>query len=444
MVRKLTLTFLAAAPVALLAFSTGPPLKRTGAPVDGGLNCTACHRTYAPANSDPRGSVAIAAASYTPGVKQTIKVTVSHPDALRWGFQMTARYASDPSKQAGSFTTNDVVRVRCDSTPAHDAPCDGALEFPEHASAPVTAAGVGFTFSVDWTPPATNVGDITFYAAGNAANNDATNGGDRIYTTGKTISGPCGATVAPSVSSVVNGASFQAGITPNGMVTIFGQNFAAAGFKRSIQLADIANKAFPKAMSCLAVEIDGKRAPLTYIQSDQINVQAPTSTNVGPVSVKVIANPDLPNQLASNTMTANQGATAPALFTFDGKSAAALSGGSGAVVADPALVPGAKPAQPSDVVSLYATGLGPTNPGAQAGDITDVASRVGLPLKVIIGGVTLADADITYAGLSPGSISGLYQLNVKVPATAPDGNASLVVQSFGINSPDGVYIPVKR
>src|SRR4051794_9374559 len=90
-------------PIALMAFSTGPPVKRTGAGVDGGLNCTACHRTFAPANSDARGGVTILAGSYSPGVKQVINVIVNHPDAARWGFQLTARLASDETKPAGAF-----------------------------------------------------------------------------------------------------------------------------------------------------------------------------------------------------------------------------------------------------------------------------------------------------------------------------------------------------
>src|SRR5438445_13489935 len=102
-------------PVPLIAFSTGPPVKRTGAAIDGGVTCTACHTSFRPANSDARGSLVINAASYTPGVKQTIKVTISHPDAARWGFQLTARTVSDESKPAGTFTGDDIVKVLCDN-----------------------------------------------------------------------------------------------------------------------------------------------------------------------------------------------------------------------------------------------------------------------------------------------------------------------------------------
>src|SRR3979411_1704622 len=92
---KLIYCALAAAPVILLAFSTGMPIKRTGAPIDGGLSCTACHTSFA-VNSDPRGSVTIENTSYNPGVTQTIRVTVKHPEATRWGFQLTARSVNDP------------------------------------------------------------------------------------------------------------------------------------------------------------------------------------------------------------------------------------------------------------------------------------------------------------------------------------------------------------
>src|SRR4051812_36766208 len=112
--------------IELMAFSTGPPVKRTGAAVDGGLNCTACHRTFAPANSDTRGGVTILSGSYSPGVKQVIKVIVNHPDATRWGFQLTARLASDESKPVGAFTADDVVQVLCDDGKA--APCSNAAQ----------------------------------------------------------------------------------------------------------------------------------------------------------------------------------------------------------------------------------------------------------------------------------------------------------------------------
>lgn len=90
-------------PITLAAFSTGPPIMRTGAAVDGGLACNVCHTSF-PLNDDSGGSVLIRTGGYTPGLKQMIEVVVNHPTAQRFGFQLTARLASDETKPAGTFT----------------------------------------------------------------------------------------------------------------------------------------------------------------------------------------------------------------------------------------------------------------------------------------------------------------------------------------------------
>jgi len=161
-------------------------------------------------NDDSGGSVAIRASAYTPGVKQLIEVQISHPTAVRFGFQLTARPAGDETKQAGTFTTDNNVRVRCAPAGA-DAPCNGELEFAEHVAVSTNAGNPGpRTFLIEWTPPSTDVGPIVMYAAGNAANNSGSTAGDHIYTTKTTIN-PAGAT--PSV--VLNTVSSALSIAPN-------------------------------------------------------------------------------------------------------------------------------------------------------------------------------------------------------------------------------------
>src|SRR5262245_54243897 len=98
--RTLQALLAGAIPFTLFSFSTGPPVMRTGAAVDGGLACNVCHTTFA-LNDDTGGKILVRANPYTPGIKQVIEVQVSHPDARRFGFQLTSRLASDESKQAG-------------------------------------------------------------------------------------------------------------------------------------------------------------------------------------------------------------------------------------------------------------------------------------------------------------------------------------------------------
>src|SRR5262245_56469666 len=126
---------------ALYGRSTGAPIGHSNVPsthpVDNVSSpaqaCTRCHTTYA-LNSQPGGSVKIQAFHYRPGQRQTIRVTVSHPEALRWGFQLTARRASDLNQRAGTFSFNSAIQVFCsDEFPANvaravtaDRPCPAA------------------------------------------------------------------------------------------------------------------------------------------------------------------------------------------------------------------------------------------------------------------------------------------------------------------------------
>jgi hypothetical protein len=174
---KIIYAALAAIPVTLLAFSTGPPIKRTGT-IDGGANCSACHRDQGAANSDPLGSVKLENLQpYQPGAAQTVKVTISHPNQSRWGFQLTARFVNDGS-MAGTFTpVDDETKVVCDDGSLRGAPgpcASSSLQWIEHANAVRTAPGAGHSYVVQWTPPAQENGDIMFYFAGNAANGTAT------------------------------------------------------------------------------------------------------------------------------------------------------------------------------------------------------------------------------------------------------------------------------
>lgn len=443
----------AGVPLVLLANSGAtltPVLKRTGADVDGGLNCTACHGTFAPANSDPRGKVTIQAGNYTPGRPQNIRVTVEHPEALRWGFQMTARYVSDETKQAGSFTPSERVALRCDDGQLRGAmpPCaEGQLQFVSHTAISTNPnSRNSATWEVEWTPPAQEMGRVVFYAAGNAANNNSNFQGDYIYTTKLEISaeGACPVSRMPTLRSVNNAASYQPGIGMNAILSLFGVGFYTENAKRTAGRGDFVEGRFPKELACVAVEVAGERVPITYVQNDQINAQAPTKAINGPVEVRVILNPGRPNELRTVVATVNMNEYMPALFTFNGKSVAAVFPNSTTLVADPAVVPGGRPAAPGEVITVYGTGFGATSPTWQAGEVTTGLSPIRDPYTVTIGSLTLAREDILYGGLAPGAISGLYQFNLRIPASADNGDNPVAIRIGGVSTPAGLTIPVKR
>ena len=93
--------------------------------------------------------------------------------------------------------------------------------------------------------------------------------------------------------------------------------------------------------------------------------------------------------------------------------------------------------KPGDTVSIYALGLGPTNPTTQAGVTAAQNSEVTLPLEVKIGDV---EATVSFKGLLKGSI-GLYQLNVVIPNVAP-GDQKIELTVDGVKNEQDLTVVV--
>jgi uncharacterized protein (TIGR03437 family) len=454
MSRILVLTLLFAAPVAVLAESALPSIGYAGAITDhNGQDCSTCHNSFGAAITN---SAALTADinSYNPGVQQTIHIIIQQAQAQRWGFQITIRPASDETQPAGDFSPGNSVAVVCDDGSRFGSapPCNGVREFAEHMNAPRTATGAGFEFDVSWTPPASEIGDLHVYISAVAADGDSTASGDRVYTLVRTISaaGGCPITKKPTLQTAVNGASFQAPFSSKAMITVFGLGFQIGSRVRSVGRGDITNNSFPTLLSCVSVQVTGPGVPqpvllpISYVDTSQINAQLPVFSGAGPVMLTVIINPGKPNQFSSDlaTLTALQ-PFAPAFFLESDKTTiAALVAGTSTVIASPSVVQGARPARPGEILSLFGTGFGETGPSVPAGQLDPGIANLNNPITVTIGGVTLSPSDVLYAGLSPGSISGLYQINVRVPSSTPAGDIPVTITIGGFQTASAT-IPVQ-
>jgi len=433
-----------------------PPMKRTGAQVDGGLACTACHATN-PVNSGG-GRVFISTAAYRPGIRQDVTLTVEDPNALRRGFQITARLKSNESKTAGFFSTSPEVQVRCDdgTVRGRPGPCSGQLEFASHTAAGTRAGTAGTqTYTLSWTPPGRDMGPVVFFFAGNAANNNGANTGDQIYTGSQEIaSAGCNLTGTPSINAngVSDAASFRTALSPNAMMSVFGSTLLPAGTAYSATRLDLVPSSgdpnvgvVPPDLACLAVEVNGKRGVVYFANENQINAQAPIDFSAGNVNVVLIANPETANEKRSAVRQVMMQSYTPSFYTFPGNSVAALNASDGyKFVADPAQVPGAVPAKPGDVVVFYGTGFGLTNPVYQTGEFSSGPATITGQYSIMLGGTTLSNTqDVFYAGLSPDA-PGFFQFNVRIPASTPDGNIPVKVQMGSFETQNGITIPVKR
>ena len=189
------------------AYSTGPDPRYTGAPGDAPGACTSCH--LGQRVNTGQGSVKILLAngsSYTPGVKQHITVQVADPQQKRWGFQMTARLKSNLAEsQAGDFTSTDgFTQVLCDNGNLKPCPANSPVQFIEHTAAGTRIGSAsGVTFEFDWTPPASDAGNVVFYVAANAANGDGNLTGDHIYTANIELSVAAKNTPPPTPTTTV-------------------------------------------------------------------------------------------------------------------------------------------------------------------------------------------------------------------------------------------------
>ncbi|MGB1205833.1 MAG: choice-of-anchor V domain-containing protein [Chitinophagales bacterium] len=153
--------------------SSSPPISRTGSPGDESVTCRSCH-VGNPLNADNASISAIisqngaAVTSYTPNetydVEMAIIAVTDLGPSTRYGFEMTVEAAD--STHHGTWIAGANTRIK-----------GGESEYINHQSANNAIS----TWTFQWMAPSSDVGDLTFYVAGNMANGGGTSG-DYIYT----------------------------------------------------------------------------------------------------------------------------------------------------------------------------------------------------------------------------------------------------------------------
>ncbi len=352
----------------------------------------------------------------------------------------------------GGNSWGKIVVIPPDGDSSTDYPFDLAVDSADHgaigfgqngSSGDYTCAGPKLSLSTDlatWKtcglPNAAAAGDFVGYPGAIAM---AYGGNDKLlflwWETRATVAGiylyrepPAGASNAPSISTVVNGATFQSGIVAGSWTSITGANLADTS--RTWADSDFTNgTALPTALSGVSVKINGLNAPVYYISPTQINVQAPSGIS-GSVPVVVTK-----NGASSAAVNATAVVNAPGLFTYSlgGKNyPSALYNGTYTIVGDPALYGAAAKARTGDIIQLYATGLGSSPAGNTIGSTIVFNGTVTATLGV-------ANATVQFAGLVG---VGLFQVNIIVPAGLSDGDYPLLIKANGVSSQSGVIIPV--
>lgn len=234
---------------------------------------------------------------------------------------------------------------------------------------------------------------------------------------------------------ILNAASFKGGpVAPGEIVTIYGTLMGPSAIKTLELTAD--NLGIIDTLAGTRVYFDGQPAPLIYTTDTQLSAIVPYEAQ-GKTTTKVKV--EYLNAQSDETDIA-VAPTAPAIFTQS-----ATGTGLGAILnQDNSLNGTTNGAQRNSIIQIFATGGGQTNPPGQTGRLT------GLPLPIFPAGrvtvrINNVDAPVVYSGAAPGLIQGLIQINARIPATAPIGNAvPIVVRINNVDSPAGVTLAIRQ
>jgi uncharacterized protein (TIGR03437 family) len=247
-----------------------------------------------------------------------------------------------------------------------------------------------------------------------------------------------GALLAPQSGSgvflnpqgVLNAASFAPPgypISPGGVMTLFGTGFPATTVTAS-------TLPFPMTLGTVQVTVNGLPAPIYSVTSSQISAIVPFAVTGSTATLVVTV-----GTAKSNSVVVPLAATSPGIFSIpaNGISSAA------ALHSDYSVISATNPATQGEIIAIYLTGLGATNPAV--GDGVAAPGKAPFPLitgglAIYVGGVQVPANQIYYAGLAP-TLAGLYQVNFKIP-NVPAGNVSLAVQT-NEGFTDMVYLPIQ-
>jgi len=214
----------------------------------------------------------------------------------------------------------------------------------------------------------------------------------------------------PTVTAIQNFFDYSTNLCPGAGALILGANFGSSS-------------------TGVTISVGGQPAYINAVTSTVISVQLPFDAPTGATTVIVTVGgvPSSPFALTLNTY-------APTFLTFNQTASGAVHAGD----SNGNQPTSTTPANPGDVVFIYATGLGPTNPAIPAGKSASGANTSTLPTLTVGGQPATVTASVTV-----GNLPGFYRVTFTVPAGV-QGDAPLVLTIGGVstNPPSPVTLPV--
>jgi uncharacterized protein (TIGR03437 family) len=199
-----------------------------------------------------------------------------------------------------------------------------------------------------------------------------------------------------------------------------------------------ANGALSTTVAGTQVTFDGVPAAIIYTRNTLVSVMVPYEI-AGRVSTALVVTY---NGVGSTALQLKVVDTQPGIYTLT-----QTGSGQGAILNQNGSVNGSgNPEAVGNYIQIFGTGEGQTSPAGVDGAI--LPNRLPLPVpnaavNVTIGGIPISSANINYAGEAPGLISGVFQVNAKIPPGVGPGPVPVVVQIGGVNSQANVTVNVR-
>jgi uncharacterized protein (TIGR03437 family) len=393
--------------------------------------------------------------SVTPGVLQsgqyTGTVTITPTGGSVLSIPVTLNVQGVPTVAATPFTMSFSYQAGGTTPPTQALQVSGSavgLTFSAQASTTSGGTWLSVSNSTGQTPSVLSVavvnlsglatgtyqGSVVVSGTGGAAGNSTTAVTLTVTAAFPTI------TLVQSAASLAYGPT--AVVSPGELVTLFGTGLGPTAALQT--LIDTTTGKVATTLGNVQVLFNGYPAPLTYVSAVQINCVVPyelAQLSSPYVQVKYLGQ-------SSNAYNLTQATTAPGIFTAN-----ASGSGQGSILNFDSTYNGTgagfTPAAAGSVIQVYMTGEGQTAPAGVTGKVTCASgsactlAQIPLPLLRVAALVNNQPATIAWYGEAPGIVSGVMQVNVKIPPNTPSGPASLVISVGSASSQSGVTIAVR-
>ena len=235
-------------------------------------------------------------------------------------------------------------------------------------------------------------------------------GGDAAYagtSASATVTVAQPSSAAPTITALVNSASYRTSYAPGMLLSVFGSNLAPTS-------SSWTTMPLPKQMAGVTVTINGLPAPLLYVAPTLLNIQVPYEL---PTNTPLIVVVDNNGRTVTSSVTLAD--AAPGIFTDSNFAPIPNAGGA-----------------TGDVVTMYVTGTGAITPQVATGDAPPLSTAITLlprpqqTVTVTVGGL---GATIQTA-VVPWGLAGVVQITYQIPEGLPVGTNAVIVQIGNVPS----------